>query len=469
MTKYTKTKIRLITLILLASVLILTTTTILTTTATTASTDWKLNLTFKANNETITNSTQPTFAPFDLIQLTANLTNANSTVPQSSVVFSVKGPSSASNPTEIVRSAETDKTGLANISFRIPSEEEEKVVIGKWQVFTNVKISNQTLIQNATFQVAWPVQNLSIDFKNSTGQSKTNFNPGETGKAIITYTSIPQPQNISLTIKDNIGNIITQETQQVTANATGNNLAFGFIVPQNSPDCLAQAELNIYSGKYQDHNIPAAENKTAYFSIGNYTTPLPNQTSPTPTSSPSPTPVPPVENTLSLFSWLLVATGFFTFTVLMLFLKRKTVKIGVQIPVQPSMAAMAKITTSDSTGVKVNETIAQTEVPSIIQQIENPMNATNTKLFNQESITTYLSRISISAQRIQDLKAVLNEETNRMNKEISELNETLQRQEEMIKNYFDNIKLAVKKAQDTPLDEQKENPQTQTGTENTQP
>jgi hypothetical protein len=422
--------------------------TLITANAAETTTNWKLNLIFQANNGTVTNST--TFAPFDLIQLTANLTNGNATIPQSTIVFNVKGPSSASYPTEIVRSADTDKTGSANITFRIPIEEAEKKVIGKWQVYVNAKTPNQTLSQNSTFQIAWPVQNLAIDFVNSTGQSKTNFNPGENAQAIITYTSISQTQNISLIIKDTFGTTITQQTKQVTSNATGNKINLNFTIPQSSPDCLAQAELNIYSGTFQQLNIPAAENKTAYFSIGNYTTPLPTQTSPTPTPTLTPTPEPLIENTLSLFSWLLVATGFFTFTALVLFLKRKTSpKIGLQMPIQATSQVLTAVTTSDSTEQNVPKTVKQTTTPAIITQIENSMNETNTtKPFTNESITTHLSRISSSTQRIQELKSILKEENEQLNKEISELNETLQRQETTIINYFQGIRNEVKKAQD---------------------
>ncbi len=66
-------------------------------------TAWKLGISLRANNGTaISSSQQATFAPFDLIQITANLTSGNLTAPNIPIAFKVKGPSTASNPSEIV-------------------------------------------------------------------------------------------------------------------------------------------------------------------------------------------------------------------------------------------------------------------------------------------------------------------------------------------------------------------------------
>jgi hypothetical protein len=448
MSKHTKTKTQLLTFILFASILFTSATTLYTAKAAETTTDLKLNLAFQANNGTIINSTQqPTFAPFDLIQLIANLTNGNATVPQSTIVFNVEGPSSASYRTEIVLSAETDKTGTANISFRIPLEETEKKVNGKWQVHVNVKTSNGTLQQAASFQIAWPVQNLSINFLDSQGHSQSVFNPNDTLKAVIAFNSNQsQTQNINFTVLDTLGNVLTHKTQDISTNATGKNeIFYEFKIPENSALGVASANLSIYAGTYQNVSIPVAQNKIAYFSIGNSTTPPPDPPSPTPTPI-SPTPIPLVENTLSLFSWLIVATGFFTFTLLVLFLKRKNPKIRAQIPIQPLTPSMPQVT-SDSTHLNAREIITQTEASSIIEQ----MNATNAKLTPQESITLHLSGIASATQRIQDLKVILKEQTDQLNKEILQLNQILQRQEDFVRNYFDGIRLEVKKAQDAVL------------------
>src|SRR5208283_771497 len=63
-----------------------------------------------------------------------------------------------------------------------------------------------------------------------------------------------------------------------------------------------------------------AENQTVYFTVASNAI---TTTSPTPTPQPTPSPN-TVENSVSLFSWLLIAVGLFTFTSLSLFLKRKS-------------------------------------------------------------------------------------------------------------------------------------------------
>jgi hypothetical protein len=71
------------------------------------------------------------------------------------------------------------------------------------------------------------------------------------------------------------------------------------IIPKSASNGSAQADLNIYTGNYQNRNIPAAENKTFYISIGTTTkTQPPPSTTPT---SPTPTPEPHIEN---LIDWL---------------------------------------------------------------------------------------------------------------------------------------------------------------------
>lgn len=424
-------------------------------------TAWKLNFTLKANNGTATNSSQQaTFAPFDLIQLTTTLTNGNSTAPNTTVVFNVKGPTTASYQTEIVRSTLTDNTSSANISLRIPMEINEKTVIGPWQIIANVKTSNGTLQQKTTFQVTWPIQIMSINLVNTNNQ--TTLMPGDTAKASLTLKSDKeQRENINLNIQDSTGNTINQtQLPNVSFNASSNNqVVYEFKVPTDTPFGIASISTGVFSGLYNGTEIFAAQNKTVYFIIGNSTTVIPT---PTVTPGPTPTPLPFIENTVSLFSWVLVATGFFTFTTLFIFLKRKpTPNIGKSNPNMPSTVPNPSI----STGSTEQPTPLLTGVTTAPQVLIKASSMSQTiketiELNSQDSIATYLSNISESTKRIQDIKAILKEETNQLNKEISNLNQAIQENETVIKNYFDSIKLEVKKAQDACLSNEDINDQT---------
>jgi hypothetical protein len=453
MAKYTIKPIQLTALILVIFVLI-PLATVYTARAAETSTNLKLNLTFQANNGTIINSTQLTFAPFDLIQLTANITNGNQTIPQSTVVFSVKGPSSASYPTEIIRSAETDKTGSANITFRIPIEQTEKVVIGIWQVYANVKTSNGTLQQNASFQVAWPIQNVAINFYDTQGRSQSGFNPNDTVKAVIAFNSDKaQTERINFSVQDTSGNILTNQAQDISANTTDKNeVTYEFKIPESAPLGLASANFSIYSEAYQNVSIPAAQNKIAYFAVGNYTMTPPDQTSPTPTPTPS------VENSLSLFSWLIVATGFFTFTTLVLFLKRKPLqKMGKITPLPTGQS----IQNPDITPEKIKQSSALsentlktslTQIQAIVDQNmkSNEEVTTETKsqfAKQQEATITHLSSIAVTAKKIQELQAALKIEKDQLGKDIISLNQTIGEQENIIRSYYDTLRNEIKKVE----------------------
>jgi len=73
-------------------------------------------------------------------------------------------------------------------------------------------------------------------------------------------------------------------------------------IPNNTTSNQATLTATIYSGTYQDINIPASKNETTSFTIIGSKT---NQTI-TPTQKPTSTPK-TTENAQSLFSWLLVA------------------------------------------------------------------------------------------------------------------------------------------------------------------
>lgn len=402
---------------------------------------WNIDLSFQINNGTAVNSTGVVFAPFDLITLKAEITNASTTVPESEVVFNIKGPKSATHPTEIVRSEVTDSSNASSIDFRIPIDGAEKIT-GEWQVYVNVKTVGEVLTQNTTFQVAWPAQNLSISFVDEQGKNQNNFNAGDNVTALITYENTrQQTQNISLNIKDSDGKAITQQTKQVTANATTNNkVTVEFTIPTTITNGTTQAELNIYSGQYQNRNIPATENKTATFKIG--TTPDTQTPTPTPPGSTD-------KNGLSWLPWLAAITGIITFALLIIFLKRKTNKkedtlIVEEKPVTPQ----TPLTTSkDQTTPfsEVNSAVSLLQMQAILNQIAQPDKATQ----DTTTLVTQLNNIAITAKKIQELQIVLKIEQEQLNKNVNDLNQTIEKQEKIIKNYYDTIRNEVKKAQKT--------------------
>jgi len=412
---------------------------------------WSLNLNVQSNNSTTINSNQQaTFSPFDLIQITANLTNGNLTAPNTPVVFNVKGPSTSSVPTEITKTSVTNNASSANMTFRIPFDGNEKNVLGTWQVFANVKASNGTLQQKANFQVAWPIQLLSTSFCNFNNQNQTVFAPGDEAQVILTLNANQeQTESIDLNVQDATGKIINQtQIQDVSFNATNSNkISYGFKIPADATFGVATLNVRVFSGTYEGVEVPSVQNITAHFLIGTIAilSPTPNAT---------PTPHPSTENIESLFSWILIATGIFTFTALYMFLRRKPMpKTGTQMsnipsptPSQTTTAltqtmAPTTLTEKIATEKTLNETLP-TELPSIFQTLEPQSDSAQEQ---KQLIIDYLTKISNNNERVQALETELKIEKEQLSKDVTGLTKILDEQEKAIRKYFDSIRQEILK------------------------
>ncbi len=135
----------------------------------------------------------------------------------------------------------------------------------------------------------------------------------------------PQTANISLNMQDSTGKIINQtqiQNNQINTSSTNSTQVQTTLqIPDNTTVGEATINAAITSGSYQNMDLPIAENKTAYFTIA-------TNTAPTPTPTPS-----PFENSLSFFPWLLIIVGAFTFTILVVFLRRKPRSKPAQTPI----------------------------------------------------------------------------------------------------------------------------------------
>jgi hypothetical protein len=258
------------------------------------------------------------------------------------VTFQIQGPSNSG--VNITRAIKTDSEGLAVLSFRIPTEGlNGTTVIGTWKATAAIPTNNGTLTQNLSFTTQQDLEIASITLLDAQGNPQTSFQQGETVavKLSIDNTGEAQTANITLNLQDSSGANLNQtrkENAQINANST--ELQASIQIPINAAPGSATIVAGIFSGSYEGVDIPAAESKTASLTIvaaETEPTPTPTPTE-TPTASPTATP-PPVENTVSLFMWLLALTGFSTFTLLSLFLRRKPSKLGALMSKMPVGAA----------------------------------------------------------------------------------------------------------------------------------
>ena len=401
------------------------------------------------------NVTTNTFTPFDQIQLNAYATYHNASQPDLLVTFKIQGPSGTTNPINITQVAVTNSQGIAESSFVLPVQApDQDSLIGTWQASATIRTTNGTIQQTLGFTTRWNIEIISINTHNKQGQNQTIFYPGNTiaTKLLISNQGLGQMANITINIQDLTGKIINQtqiQNKQIDTTSTNpTQVQANIQVPNSAAIGEATITASIYSGNFQNVDIPAAQNKTTYFSIA-------TNTAPTTTSSPTPPPF--IENTVSLFSWTLVATGFFTFTLLFIFLKRKpTSKIGTQTPKIPSptpsqtTASPAQPTSQATLTAKIapekiiNATIG-TQPPSIYENLEIPTPQTTSPQEQKQLIVNYLTKISSANERIQALEAELKIEKEQLNKEITGLTKTLDEQERTVKNYFDSIRQEIEK------------------------
>ena len=315
-----------------------------------ASNQWALTLQTQKVGD---NTTSSTFSPFDQIQLTANVTYGNASQPDVLVYFAVQSPS---NSTALARTETTNSQGQAQFSFRLPiAGQNESAITGTWQTTASIQTTNGTIQQTCNFTTQWEMQITSLNLLDQQGQNQTSFTPGSTVTAQLTIhnLALAQTANITFNMQDATGKIINQTqmlNSQIEANSSNDTqLQSGIQIPADAVSGQATITAAIYNGSYAGVDLPCAENKTSSFTItsnGGSSTPTASPTAtPTATASASPTPSATstaLENSVSLFSWLLVATGFFTFSILFLFLKRKPTlqipKLPTVIPTPPTAA-----------------------------------------------------------------------------------------------------------------------------------
>ena len=274
-----------------------------------------------------------------------------------------------------------------------------------------------------------------------------------------------QPANITINIQDSAGNILGQTTiAKLLENTDQNQLRYSLLIPNSTVGGEATINAAVYAGTYQNIGIPASGNKTAYFTIAgsgiSNPTPAPNS------------PPPPIENSVSLFSWVLVATGLFTFTLLFVFLKHKPMpKINTQIPICTSTIRSQTLTTSpdqptvqqpimpqtQATAKIASEKTVQATTITQLPSIYETLGLTQADLTNipeaepssdqqlKQSIVSQLTKISSIGRRVQIIEAELRLEKEQLNKEVTDLNKILEEQERAVKNYFDSIRQEIAK------------------------
>jgi ABC-type transporter Mla subunit MlaD len=134
-----------------------------------------------------------------------------------------------------------------------------------------------------------------------------------------------------------------------------------------------------------------------------------------------------------------------------MFLKRKNTKKEEETPT-------TTLQTTPTVSSEENIKASLTQMQTILNQNTQP----DLLMQDTTTIAQHLNNIAITTKKIQELQTALKTEHEHLNKNVDELNQTITKQEKIIKNYYDTIRNEVKKAQqhannqNTPTTEQKE-------------
>lgn len=119
------------------------------------------------------NVSSDAFGPEEEVQVFALATYNEYPTPNLRVSFNISGPENPVKNITFFRSALTNETGMATISFRIQSQEE--ITFGEWTIIGTTRIANLTLHDSVKFKVGWIVEIILINTINESCEEQMNF------------------------------------------------------------------------------------------------------------------------------------------------------------------------------------------------------------------------------------------------------------------------------------------------------
>jgi hypothetical protein len=414
--------------------------------------------------------TNKVFASSDRIQLCANVTYGNVAQPNVLVSFKVQGPVTLSNSVNITRIGVTDADGVAKFSFQLPAVGQgQNSPLGTWQAFATAQTTKGTIQKSLSFTVELPLTISTIAFLDSGGNGQNVFSSGSNMTVDVTVSnSDPSAQTASLVVEtaDVSGKEInyTQIPEIFVDSGSVNHLQVTFKVPSNAAVGTATVNATVYAGDYQSRNREAGQTKTAYFAIVSGALAGGAEINPEPKGTQASA---LLENSVSLFSWLLVATGFFTFFILFVFLKQRPMRATLQKPtlsptlpraplfpispkakmekpresvlckvsgavLEPKVAAERSMTVT-TTSLNPYETPESPELIAAIPASDKVNSIDKVEGSNEEAsvepVSAVIDRIINTARRIQTLKIVLDSEKKQLARDLALVSRNIDQQD----------------------------------------
>lgn len=177
------------------------------------------------------------FAPQDIVILYANVTYNNEPVAHKLVVFKIRGPPNIYENISFYRTAFTDGTGIAWITFTIPvpCDHYRERTFGEWTIEAKVSIVEEWVDDWHWFLVGWIVEKTVLSLGDGIGHwDLITFPELSTVYFKVTVKNIAMtPRNVTMTavIYDELGVPIGSNMwiRQVAAGTTVHNLVTIFI------------------------------------------------------------------------------------------------------------------------------------------------------------------------------------------------------------------------------------------------
>lgn len=221
------------------------------------------------------NEPSDSFQPQEEVILYALVTYNEYPVQNKLVAFQVDGPSppQAIDPIRIILTAATNESGIASVSFRIPTpiEDQEIIVIGEWFVIATVDIAGVVVNDTLTFRVDYGVKIISIKTLNKDLVPQTKFLRLESVFFDITLENTgltSKIATISIDAYDSSNTpIIHQEIDGTILNPGQNKIQLSSQIPIYSKIGEAKVYATAYTAPPGENGVPYSPAATTKFLI----------------------------------------------------------------------------------------------------------------------------------------------------------------------------------------------------------
>ena len=156
------------------------------------------------------NQSSDMFQPQELVILYALVTYNDGPIANKLVAFQADGPSNQFENETTVGSSNTNESGIAEFSFRIPwpVEMPETKVFGEWTVIATVDVADQKLVDTLTFKAGWLIEITGFATLDARGNHEQRFSRQRTIVFDLTVKNnarTAKPATITIDAQDSVG------------------------------------------------------------------------------------------------------------------------------------------------------------------------------------------------------------------------------------------------------------------------